>query len=162
MKVDIYEIKPCPKGQLAIMPRPRGGDWLGDEMISIKSLGVSDIVSMLTTSEEVELELEKEEELCAAAGLRFHRHSIPDRDLPLQPEFDGFIKSLLPTLIQGGFILIHCRAGIGRSSVVAAALLSRLGVGAHEALSSISKARGFEIPDTDEQKAFILSFGKSA
>src|SRR5580704_3310671 len=140
MRVDIYEIIPCPQGRLATMPRPRGGDWLRDELISLKSLGVSDLVSMLTPSEEAELELTAESQHCAAVGLNFHRHSIPDRSLPLQPVFNHFIDYLIPILTRRGFIAIHCRAGIGRPSIAAAALLSRLGVSASVALTLISKA----------------------
>jgi hypothetical protein len=32
MKAAIYWIAPVPSGRLAIIPRPRGGDWLEDEV----------------------------------------------------------------------------------------------------------------------------------
>jgi hypothetical protein len=32
MKHDIYWISAIPRGRLAIMPRPRHGDWLADEV----------------------------------------------------------------------------------------------------------------------------------
>lgn len=138
------------------MPHPRGGDWLWDELLSLKSIGVTDLVSLLPRSEEAELRLEAEASACAELGLRFHRHPIFDRGLPRQPEFDRFIDSLVPLLIGGGFIAIHCRAGIGRSSITAAALLCRLGMTPREALAMISSARGIEVPDTEEQRAFIF------
>ena len=160
MRAEMYEIIPCPLGRLAIMPRPRGADWLQREITSLKSRGVTDVVSMLTPEEETELDLQLEPQFCAALGLRFHRHPVPDRGLPLQPAFDDFISLLVPILTQGGFIAIHCRAGIGRSAVVAAALLRRLGVSAADAIAMISQARGFEVPDTEEQRAFIMSLGQ--
>jgi len=156
----MYEIIPCPQGRLAIMPRPRGGDWLEDELASLKPRGVTDLVSMLTPAEEIELNLQLEPQYCADLGLKFHRHPVQDRDIPLQPGFDHFIASLLPSLTQERFIAIHCRVGIGRSSVTAAALLSGLGVSAPDAIALISKARGFDIPDTDQQLAFILNLDK--
>jgi hypothetical protein len=155
MQAEMYEIIPCPAGRLAIMPRPRGGDWLGGELASLQFRGVTDIVSLLQPAEEVELRLQAEEQICAEIGLRFHRHPIKDRGIPLQPGFDSFIASLSPILSQQGFIAIHCRAGIGRSTVVAAALLCRSGLSAEGALVLISHARGFEVPDTDEQLDFI-------
>jgi protein-tyrosine phosphatase len=142
------------------MARPRGGDWLRDELASLKSLGVSDLVSLLTPSEATELDLIAEAEFCADVGLRFHSHPIPDRGLPVRPAFSRLIDSLLPILTQGGFVAIHCRAGIGRSSMTAAALLWRLGASASETVRLISDARRLEIPDTEEQRAFILSFDK--
>jgi protein-tyrosine phosphatase len=155
----MYEITPCPQGRLAVMPRPRGGEWLKGELASLKNTGVTDLVSMLTPAEEVELNLQAEEQICGELGLRFHRHPVKDRSIPIQPGFDEFIASLLPSLNQGGFIAIHCRAGIGRSAVAAAAFLHRLGLPATEALALISEARGFDVPDTDEQLEFILSLG---
>jgi len=161
MDINIYEITPCPQGRLAIMARPRGDEWLRDELESLKSHGVSDVVSMLTHSEETELELGNESDLCTSIGLRFHRHSVQDRSLPIQPSFDHFISSLLPVMNRHGFIAIHCRAGIGRSSIVAAAILCRLGISAPDALALISKSRRIEIPDTQEQREFILNLNNS-
>jgi len=160
IQAELYEITPCPIGQLAIMPRPRGGEWLRGEMASLKSRGVTDLVSMLLPAEEIELGLQNESQYCAELGIRFHRHPVPDRGIPLRPGFDDFIALLLPTLKQHGFIAIHCRAGIGRSSVMAAAFLCRLGLPASDAIALISRARWFDVPDTDAQENFIYAFDK--
>jgi protein-tyrosine phosphatase len=157
MRAEMYEIIPCPEGRLATMPRPRDGEWLKGEIASLKTAGVTDLVSMLTMSEEVEIGLLFEPELCEEFGICFHRYPLPDRTIPLQPAFDDFVASLVPVLQQGGFIAIHCRAGIGRSSVLAAGFLCALGLKAQEALAAISHARGFDVPDTEEQLDFILS-----
>jgi hypothetical protein len=37
--------------RLAIVPRPRGGDWLEDEVAHIKRAGVDVLVSMLQADE---------------------------------------------------------------------------------------------------------------
>ena len=162
MRAELYEIIPCPKGRLATMPRPRGGDWLRGEIGSLKTSGVTDLVSLLTPAEEAELDLQFEPQYCEEFGLRFHRHPVEDRGIPMQPAFDEFIDSLLIHLKQGSFIAIHCRAGIGRASVTAAALLCGLGMPASEAIALISQARGFEIPDTEAQRDFILKFDQRA
>ncbi len=164
MQAEMYEIVPCPQGRLAIMPRPREGLWLKSELVSLKVRGVTDLVSMLTPQEDIEVGLQAEAQYCAELGLRFHRHPVPDRRVPQQPAFNEFITSLLPVLTQGGFIAIHCRAGIGRSTIVAAALLCRLGLSASDAVALITEARGFEVPDTDDQLEFIYSLdpGNSA
>lgn len=157
MQAEMYEIEGCPQGRLAICPRPRGGLWLMAELASMKKRGVTDIVSLLTTNEETELQLQSEDKFCADLGIRFHRQPIPDRGLPTRPAFDDFITTLLPNLLAGGMMAIHCRAGIGRSSVTAAALLIRLGLRPDDALARISAARGFPVPDTDAQHDFIHS-----
>jgi protein-tyrosine phosphatase len=156
----MYEIVPCPQGRLAIMPRPRGAEWLKDELASLQARGVTDLVSMLQPGEEIELRLQAEEKICAELGLGFHRHPVPDRGVPAQPAFDEFVTALLPRLAGGGFIAIHCRAGIGRSTVAAAAFLCRLGVSAQDAIALISQARGWDVPDTDAQIEFIQGLGQ--
>jgi len=37
------------------MARPRGGDWLQDEILALKRSGISILVSLLTPEEEDEL-----------------------------------------------------------------------------------------------------------
>jgi predicted protein tyrosine phosphatase len=162
MQAEMYEITPCPQGRLAIMPRPRGGSWLAAELASLKKRGVTDIVSLLPANEVFELQLQEEANISEELCLRFHYHPIGDGALPIQPAFDEFITALLLSMVQGGFIAIHCKAGIGRSAVVAAALLCRFGVSGNAALEMISNARGYDVPDTDAQLNFIHGLGGDA
>lgn len=156
LRAEMYEITGCPAGRIATMPRPRGANWLPAELKSLKASGVTDLVTMLTLNEEIELALLFEPQICEDLGIGFHRLAVKDREVPPRTEFDYFISTLLPILHNNGFIAIHCRAGIGRSSVVAAGLLCGLGVPAEQALAMISRARGFDVPDTEAQLNFIL------
>ena len=60
--------------RVAIVPRPRGGDWLEDDLKAIKEAGVDVLVSMLTPPEQGELGLDEEATLagqvavCGRAG----------------------------------------------------------------------------------------------
>jgi hypothetical protein len=49
--------------RLAIIPRPRGADWLLDEIRFLQRAGVDVVVSALTASENEELGLVEESEL---------------------------------------------------------------------------------------------------
>jgi hypothetical protein len=62
-------------GRLAILPRPRGGDWLEDEVRGRRAAGVDVIVSLLTSDEVTNLDLAQERCLCQAHG-RFL--AVPD------------------------------------------------------------------------------------
>jgi protein-tyrosine phosphatase len=155
----IFEIPTGASGRIATMARPYGDAWLADDMMQLAARGVTDLVSHLAPDEEHALGLAGEAEAAVAAGLRFHAHPIEDRGIPEQPEFDFFIEGLAAVLQRGGFVVVHCRGGIGRSSVTAAALLVRLGHPPADALAAIGQARGFPIPDTDEQRDFILARG---
>src|SRR5947209_6977670 len=82
MKAELYWIPGPWPGRLAIMPRPRGGDWLEDEIRSWLAQGVGAVVSALTAEEITELGLAEEEQLCAANGIAYLAFPIEDRRLP--------------------------------------------------------------------------------
>ena len=71
MKTDVYWIAGPWSGQLAIAPRPRGGDWLEDEIRSWREIGLDMVVSLLTSSEIMEFELDQEARWCRKAVLNF-------------------------------------------------------------------------------------------
>jgi protein-tyrosine phosphatase len=142
--------------RLAIMPRPRGGDWLEDEIRALRRDGVDVIVSALEEEEVAELELLREEDLCRAAGMDFLSFPIRDRSLPGSAKlFDAFVGSVDAHLSAGKAVVIHCRAGIGRSTMIAASLLLRRGLSSAEAFALLEKARGFPVPDTPEQREWV-------
>ena len=61
---------------------------------------------------------------------------------------------------QGGTAAIHCRASIGRSSVIAACVLVCLGTNLDRAFAMIAKARGVDVPDTEGQRAWVTAFAE--
>ncbi|TXH69619.1 MAG: hypothetical protein E6Q83_09380 [Thiothrix sp.] len=52
--------------------------------------------------------------------------------------------------------MIHCRAGIGRTSLIAGAVLILLGLKPEAALKHLSQARGVQVPDTEEQAQWLF------
>jgi hypothetical protein len=142
--------------KLAIAPRPRGEDWLEGEVVQLKREGLDTLVSLLTLEESRELGLEREAAACAAAGIRFHNFAIPDRGLPDSvSDFLSFACSIYSEAASGRAIAAHCRACIGRSSVLLATLMRMDGFSAEEAFDRISQARGFRVPDTEGQAAWV-------
>jgi hypothetical protein len=78
----LYWIETPAAGRLAISARPRGGDWLEDEIEGWREQGVDVVVSLLTASENAELELKDEGQFSKARGLRFFSFPIEDRNVP--------------------------------------------------------------------------------
>ncbi len=143
------------------MPRPRGGDWLDREIQALAKAGVNVLVSLLTADEIAELELQDEERLCGDCGLRFISFPIPDRGVPFSmPEAGRALDLILEELWAGKAVAVHCRMGIGRSALVAACLLKSQGIGVDEAFAMISRARGFSVPDTEEQGEWVQGFAE--
>jgi len=156
MRVEIYWIGGIDRGRLGTMPRPQGGDWLEDEVASLRQSNVGVVVSLLEPKEIVELELEAEQSLCEAAGILYLTLPIVDRSLPRsEQEALEFARILADLLDQGKSIVIHCRQGIGRSTLMAAIILAFRGMPPAEAFERIERARGCVVPDTRQQRDWI-------
>lgn len=147
------------KLRLAIVPRPRGGDWLQDEAISMKNAGVDILVSMLRSEEAAELGLTAEADACRTAGIEFKSFPIQDREVPSSlASFAAFVDQLRAELHSGRSVAVHCRASIGRSSLLLAGVLCAEGFAPEEAFKRLAKARGLQVPDTAEQVQWIEMF----
>ena len=156
MKTEYYWIAGPWKGRLAIVPRPRGGDWLEDEVHSWHEAGLDTIVSLLTPPEIEEFELGLEEELSQAQDIEFISFPIPDGEVPTSREATiALAHKLEAALASGKGVGLHCRQGIGRSSVLASCVLIASSENSAEAFERISKARGRPVPDTVEQKEWV-------
>ena len=143
------------------MPRPRAGDWLRDEISAWRYEGLAVIVSLLESHEERELDLKDEAAFCYAEGIEYLSFPVPDRGVPAS--FSGtrrLVDFLVEKLIGGLGVGIHCRAGIGRSSLIAACVLVKLGVTPSECFTTIARSRGLPVPDTSEQQRWLSLFSR--
>ena len=148
-------------GRLGILLRPRGGDWLDDEIRSWGQAGLQHIISALTADELTELELDDEEKHCHEQGLRFRSFAIPDRGLPSSYQATAeLVTEIEQSLAAGESVGVHCRQGIGRSALVVAAVLVAAGQKPKAAFRTIEKARGCTVPDTVEQRDWLDEFAR--
>ncbi|MDI3321610.1 dual specificity protein phosphatase family protein [Pinibacter soli] len=143
-------------GRLGIMARPRGGDWLADEIASIKKQKVELLVSLLESEEVNELGLRQEETFCKDNSIEFISFPIADREVPKATDKVDWLTTYLAGVIQNGSsVVIHCRMGIGRSSLIAACILLLFGQRSDAIFVDISKVRGLKVPDTDSQVQWL-------
>lgn len=92
------------------MARPRSADWLEDEILGWKSVGLAKVVSLLEPSEVGELGLEAEASLCAAHGINFEVFPIADRGTPNHPTaFLSVAAELASNVRSGSAVAVHCR-----------------------------------------------------
>lgn len=159
MRAELYKVAFSGPGSLSLMARPRGGDWLPDEIQAWRDATVDVVVSLLTNDEREELDLRDESLLCELHGLTFVSYPIQDRDVPQQmDEAKSAIKGLAHQISEGKHIAIHCRMGIGRAAMIAAATLVALGETTERAFAMVQEARGYEVPDTPEQREWVEYF----
>ena len=144
------------KGGLAILPRPRGGDWLEDEVSGWQGSGIDVVVSLLMPDEVTEFGLEEEKALCEAYGIEFVSFPIEDRGVPSsESATTALVHKLDHSLERGQTVGLHCRQGIGRSALLAASLLVASSVEPKQAFDRIAAARGLSVPDTFEQERWV-------
>ena len=142
--------------RIGLMARPRGGEQLSDEVDAWRRACVDVVVSMLEPREMRELELAEEPALCERLGIQFRNLPIPDHSTPpSRSDFVAMIDTLERDVVAGRAVAIHCRAGIGRTGMVAACLLQRLGVPSRDLFHRLSRSRGLAMPDTAAQIAWV-------
>ena len=152
----IYWIENDHPGQIGTMGRPRGNDWLIDEIKGLKMRGVDILVSLLESGEIYALGLENEASLCQQAGINFIHLPIPDRNVPTDEiKAMEVINQLADALKEGKRMAVHCRIGVGRSSTIVASVLVKLGMKPNETFDRISKARTMKVPDTEAQIEWV-------
>lgn len=142
---------------------PRGGEWLADDVSAWRRTGFDVIVSLLTLSENAELDLSQEDDAANKQGLQYFSFPIADRNVPASVmETQNLVQQLAGLLSEGKNVGLHCRQGIGRSALLAASLLVHSGVGVDRAFERIEKARGCPVPDTAEQRHWVEQFKAAA
>lgn len=158
----IFWINPGANGRLAIVPRPRGNDRLTDDLAAIRRDGIDILVSLLTPTEAAELGLAREQALCKQAGIEFRSFPIPDRCVPdSYCNLQALAEELATERRHGKNIGAHCRACIGRSSLLLGAVLCVEGISPEHAFRLISNGRGVVVPDTTEQTEWLAGFASA-
>ena len=149
-----------PIGRLATAPAP-SGSVLDREIKDLLNEKVTNVVSLLTDEEVANLGLLAEQDALNVAGIDFSRLPIPDFGI-LEDYSDAkeLIDRVKSDLQQGDSVVIHCRGGIGRSSTVAAAVLTQLGINPEEAMDHIGDARGLKVPETSAQRMWVHGYAE--
>lgn len=160
MRAPVYWIADLLGGRLAIVGRPRGGDWLGDELGALRDAGIDVLVSLLQRREAIELGLGDEPALAEEHGLRFLTLPIPDFGVPTFEQAGELILRLRQELAAGRGVGVHCRGSIGRSGMITAAVLTLTGSTPGEACGRVSAARGLAVPETAAQVAWVEEFAR--
>ncbi|NHZ91984.1 protein tyrosine phosphatase [Massilia sp. CCM 8733] len=156
MGPEIYKVANIGRGVLAVMAKPVAGEWIGDEFSGIARYGITEMVSLLERHEIRELGLTGAPALCASNGIAFTSFPIADRGLPAAPGVFALVHEIGRRIADGAHTVIHCRAGIGRTGLLAAAVLVRHGHAPEAAFKLVSRARGVQVPDTAEQFDWVV------
>lgn len=151
----LYPITRGGPGRLWTMAAPEGGDRLREQLAALSRDGVTTLVSLLDEGEAAALGLAAEGLAAERAGVRFLQLPTSDFGVPERGAALAVARELRDALMAGRGVAIHCRAGIGRSSLLAAVVLRLEGVRPAEAWATIGRARGVRVPETQAQRDFL-------
>ena len=155
-QAEVFRIDSIGKGCLAIMAHPASAGNAASIISEIAALNFHQVVSLLEPVEADVLGLAQEAELVAAQSMKFVSFAIPDMGLPAcGEEFAQLARRLFSQIEAGTNTLIHCRGGIGRSGLLAAAVLLQGGRDIQAAFALVSHMRGERVPETAQQGAWL-------
>ena len=136
------------------------GVWdrdLAADLLAIGEWGASTVVTLVETHE---FELLGVPDFAAEMSARFRWHWLPIRDGDV-PDADFELRwpeagaDLRRRLAVGERVLVHCRAGLGRTGLVVARLLVECGETPLRALNAVRRARPGTV-ETMVQEQYVL------
>jgi hypothetical protein len=137
-----------------------GGRWNRDlelDLEGVRAWKPDLVLSLLEEHEYAGLGIPHFRDAVNSASLPWEFAPIPDGGVP-GPEFDLAWRTIAPRvaniLRESGRVLIHCRAGLGRTGLVAACILVDFGASAQEAIDVVRAARTNTI-ETSEQENYV-------
>jgi len=141
-------------GKIGLSPFPKLHDYQDFRIWRATAL-----VTLLEARELAFLGVRDLDKIVKNAGMTWHHLPIGDMEAP-DPAFESQWVSSGPalrrTLRGGGRIVVHCRAGLGRTGMIGARLLVELGVAPEAAIAAVRKARPGSI-ETAEQVEHVLA-----
>lgn len=149
----IYTVARELPGTLSTMAAPQGD--LDAVLPELREQGVDTLVSLLPPEQTTMLSLTEEATAAYRAGLAFRSLPVPDFGVPDHAEFARPLRELSDELSAGRHVVVHCWGGVGRSSMIAAALLVIRGSTPEAAWHRVAYARGVPVPETDEQREWV-------
>ncbi len=145
---------PLGAGSLGLSPLPgRAGDAEGD-LAQIGAFAPDIVLSLTTEAEMAAHGVADLPNRLSVSGISWHAFPIGDFGIPT-PEAERDWKTVAAemreTLDRGGRVLIHCKAGLGRTGMVALRLMVETGEDPETALERLRAARPGTV-ETEAQK----------
>lgn len=145
--------------RIAVTSCPPGDGDLAAHVAGWKAEGIDLVVSLQQLEERAKWGVLDEDRHCERRGIVFRSFPIADHDVPESVDaFAEFTRDMHREVISGKSMLVHCLAGIGRTGLLTSGVLFLLGVPRASIGDVLRRSRGFAMPETDEQRAWLGTF----
>ncbi len=140
------------------MPHPSSGNPIYAQIEYLANSGIDTVISLLTDSEVQELDLSHEQAALVEHGMDFRSFPIPDKRVPDDmPAFCELACDISRLIEQKHRVIVHCWAGIGRSGLLASAVLVLKGHDPKTVFDLVTSTRGESVPETQEQRHWFVN-----
>jgi atypical dual specificity phosphatase len=136
-------------GRVGTMPKPGAVISIDHDLKALRTVGVTVLITLTKNP--------LPEDKLAQYGLRCIHLPIYDREPPTVSQLRMLSMRMSAMINQGDVLVVHCRAGIGRTGTVVAGWLINEGLTAQAALERIRKINPKYV-QTTEQEEFLTTF----
>jgi ADP-ribosylglycohydrolase len=154
-------------GRLGLTIAPGSKDWGAQRDLTADlerlrgAFGTRVLVSFLDDAELDLLGIPDHTAVARALGIRVCRLPVVDGGVPEDvEEVVRVVRAVIASLEGGETVILHCRAGLGRSGLFAGCCLVALGHGADEAIRIVRAARIGAV-ETPDQSRFVEHFARA-
>lgn len=127
-------------GKLAGMERPGLISELEGDLRFLKDVGIDIIITL-------------EEHPTSYRGFEVKHIPINDFRAPRLSDFEGFVKFVHTKIEDGKRMVVHCRAGMGRTNLMLASYLVYLGMKPDDALNMVKEKRPYQSVNEEQEEA---------
>lgn len=169
LRVDFlpHEVMPFP-GRLGMTLAPGKSNvgmqalWQRDLQLDLTRLQqhyqVNLLVTLLERHELAQLQIPDLFNQIETYGMQTRWFPIEDFGTPTSMQgLIGLVEEILTAVQQAETVVIHCKAGLGRTGLVTAACLVALGYSSEAAFLQVRQARPGSV-ETDEQEEYVAQF----
>lgn len=144
---------------ITLLPGRRDyGRVLEKDIAALQAAGVTHVASLLTLDELEQYGVSDLQQQLSAAGLISVCHHFADQRAPSFAEMERLCHWISQAISAGGYVVLHCVGGLGRSGLAAACYLKTLGSSTAQAIAAVREARSRRAIETSEQEVFVANF----
>ena len=157
----LFNILDAPAGgHLILSAQPAKLGALDLALASYRAASAKLVVSLLPREELLALDLQSMEKSCMLSGLMWAHCPIDDFSPPgplFEKNWNAIASQIHSLLDQGEGVVLHCRAGLGRTGTVAARILIERGLSAPDAIQHVRRVRPGSI-ETLSQEDYLKQY----